>query len=156
MGAAVYEGRQHRAQMPLMCCAANLWGPMQKATRMLGATMVIRGQRNSERLKSPIRSGYMEEGVEYLFPLQDWTDEQVKEYLRAQSVLLPDNYAYNNTSLDCQHCTGYLFETQGKFNYMRKFHPALHKRVVEIVRENTSAVVWEMRHARAIIDEHSG
>jgi len=154
-GAAIYEGRPHKAQAPLGCCQANIWAPMDRATRMLGATMVIRGQRNSERLKSPIRSGHVEDGIEYLFPLQEWTDEMVKGYLRDNDVALPPHYVYNNTSLDCQHCSGYLFDTVGKFDYMRKHHPTLHRKVVEIVRMNLNAVVWELRHARAIIDAHS-
>jgi phosphoadenosine phosphosulfate reductase len=156
LGVAFFEGRPYRAQSPLGCCMENIWNPTLRATRMLGATLVIRGQRNSEALKSNIRSGHVEDGVEYLFPIEDWTEEQVRTYLQEQSVPLPPHYTYTNSSLDCQHCTGYLFEpaAAGRFVYLRNKHPELHKDVVRRVRDNTMAVAWETRHAQAILAEH--
>jgi hypothetical protein len=69
---------------------------------------------------------------------------------------MPAHYTFTNSSLDCQHCTGYLFEpaAAGRFVYLRNHHPELHKRVVRQVRENTLAVAWEVRHAQAILAEH--
>jgi phosphoadenosine phosphosulfate reductase len=105
------EGKHaQRFQSRIACCAAALWLPTQKAMKDLGATVVIRGQKRADRRSNRIQSGAVIEGVRYEFPLEDWTDERVTNYLASRGVSLPPNYGYMNTGLDCWNCTAYLDE----------------------------------------------
>jgi phosphoadenosine phosphosulfate reductase len=153
MGRTYYEGRGHKVQTPFACCHENIWAPMDRAVRMLGATLVIRGQRNAESVKSPIRSGFVHEGIEYLFPIEHWDAATVEEYLRSEGVALPANYADMDSSLDCQHCTAYLFENTGKLGYMKQHHPALAREVIELIARNVAAADAELNIARGIIKD---
>ena len=124
----------------IACCGHNLWLPMQEYIAQSGYTLVIRGQRADEEKTNPIRSGHIENGVEYLFPLEDWTSEQVFEYLRSENIEIPAHYSYMNTSLDCMDCTAHLSENVGKFKYMAEFHHELHDRVVSNLIKLNSAI----------------
>jgi len=156
IGRLYHTGRMYKMQSAMACCNENIWIPMDKASRMLGATMVIRGQRDSETIKSSIRSGHEEGGITYLFPIQDWTREQVHDFLLKEGVPVPGNYDTMNTSLDCQHCTAYLAENRGKFTYMRERHAPLYFENIRRLQYNMNAQRVEMSHALAIIDESAG
>jgi phosphoadenosine phosphosulfate reductase len=123
-------GDQIRLQDPLMCCKTNRWDPMQNAIRVIGATLVVRGQRKNDRHKGPQRSGQVLDGVEYLFPLEGWDESRVLGFLLEKGIELPRSYEFNKSSLDCQHCTAFLGENQGKLKYMDKYHPE----VADVVR----------------------
>ena len=120
-------------QSALECCHVNLWEPMRKAVKASGAKLVIRGQRRGDKDKSPLRSGSVVDGVEYWFPLEDWSDGDVLAFLNAKGVKLPDHYAYVNSSLDCWSCTAYRDHVVGRMRYMKARHPELHARVVPLL-----------------------
>lgn len=111
------------------CCAANVWAPMQRAMHEIKATLVVRGQKACDGRKGPLLSGAVVDGVEYWYPLEDWTDEQVFAYLREHAVEIPEHYELAKTSLDCRHCTAYLDEALGKLRWMRDRHPGVHTEV---------------------------
>ena len=118
-----------KLQSCVACCNDNLWQPMQAAMRELGATLIIRGQRQAEVQRSPVKSGQVRDGVEYLFPLEDWDSAEVRGYVADKPLGLPDNYDDMDTGLDCMHCTGHLFENIGKRRYMVKRHPEAYAEV---------------------------
>lgn len=86
------------------CCGANIWEPMARAMRAIGATLIIRGTRLANGRKSPIRSGDVVDGVAYWHPIERWSDEEVFAFLRRRGWL-PEHYAHTETSLDCRRCT---------------------------------------------------
>ena len=93
------------------CCRANLWEPLYKFLKEREFTAVIRGQRNSDELRSPVTSGEVVDGVEYLYPIQDWSDADVVAFLGPR---LPANYSRGlRSSLDCKNCTAYQREHAG-------------------------------------------
>jgi phosphoadenosine phosphosulfate reductase len=90
------------------CCYANLWAPMNAAMQVLGAKVVYRGQKACDERKSPIRDGYIEHGITYRFPLEDWSDADVMAYLGDR---VPEHYRNGEaTSRDCVDCTAFLDE----------------------------------------------
>lgn len=107
------------------CCRDNLWMPMQRKMEELGVTLIIRGQRLQEVQRSPVRSGDTYAGFEFLFPIENWTDEEVRRYVASKPLGLPEWYAYTTNSPECAHCTGHLFENIGKMRYLRARHPAV-------------------------------
>lgn len=112
-----------------VCCQANRWGPMHQAMRDMGVTLIIRGQRNSEAMKSSLRSGHKESGFEYWFPIEDWSEDDVFSYLRENGVAAPAYYEHTTTSLDCMHCTGWMLENAKTVGYLAKKHPETYAEV---------------------------
>lgn len=129
------------------CCWANFWLPLANFVHDHGITLVIRGQKTVDQWKSPIKSGDRYDGVEYLFPIEDWTDEQVHEFLKDR---IPDSYKRGlPSSLDCMTCTGYAKHCPGriadlaqinpqKAELVRAVHQYLRFRVVEEIRKMDS------------------
>jgi len=131
-----FEGTDgFRFQSRYHCCAAALWTPTLNALRQLGATYIIRGEKNSDHKKSGLRTGIVVEGITYEFPLADWSDGDVMAYLNEKGIALPANYRYMTTGLDCWNCTAYLDENVGRMDYMRAFHPQKAETVSAVLRE---------------------
>lgn len=122
------QQRRPKLQGFIDCCYRSLMEPMHKATLDLGATMIIRGQKSCDHHKSSIKSGDVVDGITYWFPIENWTDEQVMDYIK-ESSLLPAHYSVAKTSMDCMHCTAYLAENQWKLHYLKQFH---HKQGAEV------------------------
>lgn len=143
--AGFYPHEKQRMQSCFACCRDNLWLPMARFVGEMGATLVIRGQRLDEVQRTPVKSGDVIGGVEFLFPLQDWTSDQVRQYLGAR---LPEHYAYMDTGLDCMHCTGHLFENLGKRRYVAERHPEVHAEV----SRRLDVIAEEVAHEMAILE----
>lgn len=108
----------------LECCASNLWMPTMHAVKALGATTVYRGQRTQDSIKSRVVNGQTIEGITYRFPLQDWTDQMVIDYLGDR---LPAYYREGEqSSRDCWCCTGYLAHNAKRIQSL----PTEQKRIV--------------------------
>lgn len=87
------------------CCGSNLWRPMVDYIKANGFEVVIRGQKDSDRMRSPIEHGAVIEGVRYEFPIRNWSDDDVRGFLGDR---IPPSYLRGRkTSLDCKRCTAY-------------------------------------------------
>jgi 3'-phosphoadenosine 5'-phosphosulfate sulfotransferase (PAPS reductase)/FAD synthetase len=131
-----------RIQSFMDCCARNIWIPMHEAVKALGVTRVVRGQRNDERRTAPIRSGHVEDGIEYLFPIEDWSEREVYEYLQSVDAPIPDYYQQERTSRDCMHCTAYLDESSERIRNLPKIQRDI---VLHRIRAIAAAVRAESR-----------
>ncbi|VWC29859.1 phosphoadenosine phosphosulfate reductase [Burkholderia lata] len=107
------------------CCWSNWWLPLHNAINAHGVDLLIRGDRADEKLtNNALLNGEPDpNGGAYLFPLRDWSREDVFAYLRAEGVEVPRSYGYGLGSLDCMHCTAWLNESGNKLRYLRDFHP---------------------------------
>jgi phosphoadenosine phosphosulfate reductase len=150
LGRSTHEARHNRYQTPFSCCGENIWKPLNNVVRELGFTLVIRGQRNAETRKAPIRSGYIEDGVQYWFPIQDWSDKEVVEFLGDK---LPPHYKFLDTSLDCQHCTAYLDENRNKLTYIRERDMKVAKEVERRLGRLYADCIAELNCVRAAMGE---
>jgi len=124
-GKLLEENERPTEQIHWACCAANIWKPMHDATREIGATLVITGQKNADTIKPPIRTGYIDEdGVEYWLPLEDWSVPEVFAYLKEVGApMLPHYGPGSRTGLDCWDCSAYVFENFGRYEWMKQAHP---------------------------------
>jgi phosphoadenosine phosphosulfate reductase len=116
------------------CCVRTIMRPMAERMQRDGITLVIRGQRADDKLKAPIRSGHVENGIEYLFPIEDWTADDVLTYLREQGIPVPRFYTMLNHAPDCMTCSGWWEE--GAAKYLKAHHPAQHA----IVQQRLDAI----------------
>ena len=104
----------------MSCCGANIMMPLHNWSIKNGVTEIIRGQKNTDKLKGQVYDGLVVDGITYKLPIQDWTDNQVIEYLGDR---LPEHYKYTTGGLDCWNCTAYLHENKEKMEYIKLFHP---------------------------------
>lgn len=103
------------------CCGENLWGPTFRVGQKTGATGIIRGEKRSDGLRSIGENGLVFAGQEYFYPLMDWTDNQVLEYLGDD---VPASYARGmSSSLDCRSCTAYLDHNPGRIADLANCEP---------------------------------
>lgn len=117
------SGRSVKLVSRYECCAKNLMLPMHQRILDDGITLLIRGQRDDEYVKQPLRSGDVENGLEVLYPIQDWSGAQVSEYLVANSHPIAPFYERGaRRAPECMGCTAWWDE--GRAQYMRDHHPA--------------------------------
>jgi len=144
---------QHRFQSKWDCCLTTISYPLHAAMVELGAECIIRGSKKSDGFHSPIEPGSTFLGIRYELPIWEWTDAQVREYLDANGIELPDHYATMNTGLDCWNCTAYLYENQGKLAYLRQHHPAKFEHVRDVLRDLERATDAEAPHLHERLKE---
>ena len=120
------------------CCFKALMEPMYERMKADGITLIIRGQKNDDDKKPPLRSGHVADGFEFLYPIEDWTAEQVFAYLKEHGVPLPRFYEGGMPGgPDCMHCTAWLEHKMPQ--YVKRFHPTHYPVLME--RLNRIAVV---------------
>lgn len=118
------DGAGVKIQDRYSCCARSIMHPLQQRMEDDGITLIIRGQRNAEKLKARTRDGDVVGGFELLLPIEHWTDDDVLNYLNATGVPVPDFYESMTTSHECVNCTAYL--ELGMAKYLRDKHPDLY------------------------------
>jgi 3'-phosphoadenosine 5'-phosphosulfate sulfotransferase (PAPS reductase)/FAD synthetase len=105
------------------CCWNNIMWPLFERMRDDGNTLLIRGTKRIDMPRLPKASGDTEGAVEFWYPIQEWSSEQVFAYLRDQGAPLPRFYDYVVNSSDCARCSAYWGE--GRAAYLKKYHPEL-------------------------------
>ena len=125
------------------CCADNIWRPMLRAIRNIGAKTIIRGQRISESRTSPIHNGDTIDGIKYILPIEYWTDKEVLQYLKKMNVPIPSYYETEKTSRDCWSCTAYLDENKQRILNLPNDKKAL---VLSRLAQIKTAINDEMRN----------
>jgi 3'-phosphoadenosine 5'-phosphosulfate sulfotransferase (PAPS reductase)/FAD synthetase len=125
------------------CCAATLWHPLHQAMKQVSAKVVIRGQKRSDAMRSPLIDGQKVDGIEYQFPLEHWSDAEVERFLRERDLAPICGEFIPNSSLDCWNCTAYLDESGPKLEYLKAHHPKKHAQVMEVLGHLSKAIRYE-------------
>lgn len=121
-GNTIFGATPFKVQARLSCCYRALMLPTYRAMVADGMTCCIRGKRHDEADRTGIESGYVsEDGIELVFPIYDWSREDVRRFLAAEDIALPDSYEYATHSLDCMDCTAWWGE--GLSRYLKAKHP---------------------------------
>lgn len=102
------------------CCFQTIMRPMHERMLADGITLIIRGQRGDDALKAPIRSGAVDNGIEYLFPVEHWSAQQVLDYLRAEQAPIPRFYEVLDEAPDCLSCSAWW--EKGAAKYLKRYH----------------------------------
>lgn len=124
-----------------LCCARTMMEPTRLRMEQDGITLVIRGQRNADQLKSPVRSGEVHDGVELLFPIEDWSTKEVESYIRECGMPLPRFYNVMPSMPDCMTCTAWW--EHGAALYLARHYPDTH-----------AAVQARLQVIKAAVNEH--
>jgi phosphoadenosine phosphosulfate reductase len=118
------------------CCLRSIMLPLHQRMIEDGITLIIRGQKNADRLKSIVRSGETHDGIEYLFPIEEWDTKRVMAYLIEQGAPIPRFYEMLNGTPDCMTCSAYWEE--GASAYLKRYHYPQYQetqRRLDIIRE---------------------
>jgi phosphoadenosine phosphosulfate reductase len=133
------------------CCYSNIMLPLLEAIKQDGHTLLIRGTKTVDMPRLPISDGGQSEGLEVCYPLQDWTDAEVMQFLREHEAPVSKVYAYEHasSSLDCATCPGWWKDRRGP--YLKANHPGLFtlhqarlRQVVEALRPTIGEFVDAM------------
>jgi phosphoadenosine phosphosulfate reductase len=116
------SGKGEPMQDRYSCCLRSIMLPLHQRMLDDGITLIIRGQKTADRLKGLLRSGDVDVGIEYLFPIEDWDSRKVMAYLRDQDAPIPRFYEVLNSAPDCMTCSAYWEE--GAMSYLKRYHHA--------------------------------
>lgn len=105
------------------CCSANVWRPMEDYVRATRPTCIVRGDRSCERTKGETSWS----GAEVVFPIFDWTHEQIMEVLMSDAKgLVQYRHGFkDSSSLDCKTCTAFTGIGSERSAYIKEKYPQL-------------------------------
>lgn len=141
-GNFVFGKTTFKVQTRLSCCFRSLMLPMHEAMIANGVTCIIRGKRSEEADKSPTRTGTVIDGIELCYPIWDWSEVDVFQYLKDNGIPLPEYYEFASHSLDCMDCSAWWGEGLSRFLEAR--HPEQHKEYVRRVTLIKQAISEQM------------
>jgi 3'-phosphoadenosine 5'-phosphosulfate sulfotransferase (PAPS reductase)/FAD synthetase len=130
------------------CCRANMWTPAARYLAGQRFTGAIRGDKNSDVQRPPVKSGDTVNGVEMLFPLESMTDEMV---LALVECLLPSYGRGIKTSLDCMNCTAYLHHNKERIAELKTTYPEVHAEVIEVLNAVRNEVAGQYIDITSIV-----
>lgn len=122
MGQAITTPKPVRIQSYIQCCWENIAEPATAKAKELCVTHLVSGQRIQEGHKSTSRNGEVVDGLTRLYPIHDWTREQVLNFIRTK-MPIPNHYFIQHSSLDCYDCTAFAKESQDRVAWTRREHP---------------------------------
>lgn len=132
-----------RMQDTYSCCGRVIMGPLHERMIADGITLIIRGQRADDSHKAPVASGDWELGIQYLFPIEDWTDGAVDAYLEEVGAPRHPCYDHGMTSTpDCKSCSGWW--SDGRAQFLKACHPDAHAEYgnrLELIRASTENLI---------------
>lgn len=126
------------------CCLRSVMLPMHERMFADGITLIIRGQKNADKLKGILRSGDVDAGIEFFYPIETWTTKEVMAFLRNQPIDVPRFYEMLNTAPDCMTCSGYWEE--GVSAYLKRYHYPQYQIVQQRLEEINAAVSESIQH----------
>lgn len=126
------------------CCGTNLMRPMHQRMLDDGITLIVRGTRAEDYARMPTRSGFADGSVELLYPIEDWTTEQVDAYIAEHGLPKSALYAAGaGHGSDCMHCTAWWDD--GRLPYLRQHYPAIYGDVMVHMDRMGEAVIEQFK-----------
>jgi len=113
-----------KLQSKFDCCYRNVMQPVYNYAISINSNCIIRGNKLTDRLKDTTINGYIENGITYFNPIENWTNITVLDYIQKQLEWdkLPDHLYLKHSSIDCIDCTAYLSDRQ---DYFKDFLPKM-------------------------------
>lgn len=139
------------------CCFRTTMVPLYERMVRDGVTLVIRGQKHRDELKGALFSGDVVEGIEYLYPFSDRTDEECFDIMREHGIAVPAYYTEGLVhSGDCMGCTAWCAE-ETRAEYLKKYHPKRYplyrEEMIQIAEAVADAAKGVFRAANACMSE---
>ena len=130
------------------CCVANLMAPLHQRMIADNVTLAIRGTKRADMARLPVESGDTSLGYELWLPLQEWSHDEVFDYLRHAGAPICRVYEHKVNAPECATCPAWWSE--GRAAYLATHHPDL----FATYRAKLGAVTAEIvPHWRALMTE---
>ena len=142
-GAMCTEEKPIKLRSYLDCCFENISMPMHRFVTSYGATLVFRGNRAIETHRTPIKNGDVVEGIRYVSPIWEWSDDDVVEYLRRSGEEMHPRLFMGHSSIDCMSCTAYTGHSLERMAYIKKYHPVVFHNLKNVFKQIDSAIQKE-------------
>lgn len=120
------------------CCFANLMLPTYERIVADGNTLLIRGTKAVDMRRLPCGTGDVLNGIEFYYPLQYATHEEVFAYLAEQGARICRVYEHTTNAPECATCSAWWGERRAE--YLKRHHPELFRKYAARLR----AVVAEL------------
>jgi 3'-phosphoadenosine 5'-phosphosulfate sulfotransferase (PAPS reductase)/FAD synthetase len=105
------------------CCNVNRWKPWHDRLKADGVTMIVSGQRKADMRTLFHADGTSASGLEMWLPIEDWSDDDVFEYLKSVGAPLMRFYEHKAQGPECATCPASWDE--GRAAYLKEHHPEL-------------------------------
>jgi phosphoadenosine phosphosulfate reductase len=138
LGLLVSQAKKTLIQDRYSCCARSMMFPTQERMIADGITLIIRGQKNADEFKAATRSGEVHDGIELLYPIENWTARQVMDYLHEQHAPTPRFYEVMDSAPDCMTCSAWW--ENGAATYLKRYHFEQYQEVQRRLDEINTAV----------------
>ena len=70
-----------------------------------------------DRRKSTSKNGQVIDGIEYIMPVESWTEAQIFDYLKSVGADMPPGYGLGEkTGRDCWDCTGFMDDNRKRID----------------------------------------
>lgn len=111
----------HLMQDTMSCCARVIMIPLHERMKADGVTLIVRGQKACDANRAPITSGYVEDGIECLLPIESWSADDVDQYLIDVNAPVSRVYQVLSSTPDCMTCSGWW--SDGRAGYLAQHYP---------------------------------
>lgn len=122
VGQAMTHRKSVMIQPSVLCCYENLALPLLVKAKALGVTRLVYGQRAEELHRGTAKNGDLIDGILRLHPIEDWTRQQVLDYL-ATKMTVPPHFSFQHSSLDCYDCTAFMAQSIDRIAWMKERYP---------------------------------
>jgi len=133
------------------CCYRSLMEPMHQRMIDDGITVILRGQRSSDMAQGILKSGTIYDGVQLLYPIHSWTDDQVDDFILERGWRPPPFYAEGcKDTPNCMTCTAWL--EYGGQQYVRRYYPSVYRGMQTVLKTLYPAVQQRFVRIQAIVE----
>jgi 3'-phosphoadenosine 5'-phosphosulfate sulfotransferase (PAPS reductase)/FAD synthetase len=151
LGSACTTEKPIKLRAYLDCCAENISVPLYNYVKQNGFDLIFRGNRASEGHKTPGSTCTVYENTRFINLIEDWSDEDVVNYLREMGEEMHERFLISHSSLDCMSCTAFTGDSLDRIEYVKKYHPALMQELKPIFQEIDKAIRKESEGLKTIL-----
>tara|TARA_R110000868_G_scaffold238912_3_gene493431 strand:- start:4410 stop:5156 length:747 start_codon:yes stop_codon:yes gene_type:complete len=156
-----YASHVHNAGSTLLlqdrvsCCFRSIMAPLHERMLHDSITMIIRGQKNNDVLKGCFKSGDVVDGIEFFYPVENWTDDECFDFCNHHGFDMRSVYSTGIPhSGDCITCTAWLGEDRA--HYVRKHAPEKFNQYQSNIRKIGAAIAPVLNTFRAELEAVNG
>jgi len=120
------------------CCITNLMLPVKQRIEDDGNTLIVRGTKSVDMPRLPTSSGDVLSGIEFYNPIQDWSHQEVFDYLRSVGAKVSTVYDHVTNAPECATCSAWWSE--GRAAYLKDRHPELFRCYAQRIRTVVAAI----------------
>jgi len=144
---ALNAGTTPLMQDRVACCYRSIMEPMYWRMKQDGVTLIIRGQKTADEHKGEIRSGQVVDGIEFLHPVESWTQPEVLAFIKEHGFAEQDYYTQGMAHApECMTCSAWWDDGHGE--YLATKYPEKHKEYKRRIGVIHAAVSAPMRNLR--------